>query len=292
MARAGLPAEGRPNNRQGMFKRVLLTAGVLGVLAGSARAGDTGTPAAGARPNGSAFIGIIIDDVGEDLKEGRRAIDLPGPVAYSFLPYRDYVRPLARMAHRRHKEIMLHLPMEAVDERPLGRGGLTLDMTHGEVVRTIRGDLAAVPYVEGINNHMGSLLTRHPGMMMWLMREINRQGNLFFIDSRTTVMTVAQQVADENGVPNLRRDVFLDDDLSSDAIAYQFRRLVALARRQGWALAIGHPHPATLAFLQKRLSRLAGDGVKLVPVSYLVRHYSDWQVHPGGGSQMVRAEQR
>ncbi len=276
-----------------MYKRILLIAGVLGILSRPALGADTDTPAAGPRPVAApALIGIIIDDVGEDLKEGRRAISLPGPVAYSFLPYRDFVHPLARMAHRRHKEIMLHLPMEAVDGRPLGKGGLTLDMTRAEVEHTVRADLAAVPYVEGINNHMGSLLTRHPGMMMWLMHEINRHGDLFFIDSRTTVMTVAQQVADENGVPNLRRDVFLDDDLSAGAIAYQFKRLLVLARRQGWALAIGHPHPATLAFLEQALPRLAREGVKLVPVSYLIHQYSDWQVHPRAAGRMARSEGR
>jgi len=129
-------------------------------------------------------------------------------------------------------------------------------------------------------------------MMLWVMRDLDRHGNLFFIDSRTTVMTVAQQVADENGVPNLRRDVFLDDDLSAAAIAYQFDRLEALARRQGWALAIGHPHPATLSYLEKRLPRLRAEGVRLVPVSYLIQRYSDWPVHPATGGRMVRTEQR
>ena len=222
------------------------------------------------------MIAIIIDDVGEDLQDGRRAIALPGPVAYSFLPYMDHTARLARLAHRRHKEVLLHLPMQAIDGRNIGRGGLDIDMTEGELRRTVAADLAAVPYVEGVNNHMGSLATQHPGLMKWLMQDLSRRGGLFFVDSRTTDMTVAQQVAAENGVPNLRRDVFLDDDLNTPAIDAQFRLLLRMARRQGWAVAIGHPHPATLSYLASRLPGLADDGVRLVPVRYLVQRYGGW----------------
>ncbi len=148
------------------------------------------------------------------MDAGTRAIELPGPVACSFLPYSAHTHRLALLAHSRHKEVMLHLPMQTVETRPLDRGGLRLDMTHHEFVQALQQDLAEVPDAVGINNHMGSLLTRHPGHMLWLMQEINRRGNLFFVDSRTTRATVALQVAMENDVPSLKRDVFLDNDAS------------------------------------------------------------------------------
>lgn len=228
---------------------------------------------AGGSAAGEPLVAIVIDDVGEDLRDGRRAIALPGPVALSFLPYMDHTRGLALLAHRRGKDVMLHLPMQAMDGRNIGRGGLTIDMTQGDLIRTVGRDLAAVPYAVGINNHMGSLATRHPGLMHWLMSDIRDVGGLFFIDSRTTDMTVAQQMAVEAGVANLRRDVFLDDDLTAAAIDRQFDRLLALARRHGWALAIGHPHPVTLTYLERRLPQLSDEGVRLVPVPYLVRAY-------------------
>ena len=236
-----------------MNKRILFIAGLIGALHRPALAADGDAADTTAVSHHRPVIAIIIDDVGENLQYGRQAIDLPGPVAYSFLPYMAYVQPLAVMAHTRHKEVMLHLPMQAIDGRDIGPGGLTVDMTQHELIQTVTDDLNAVPYVEGVNNHMGSLLTQSPGTMLWLMREISKRGDLFFIDSRTTDMTVAQQVANENQVPTLSRDVFLDDDMSTPAIAHQFRRLLAVARRQGWALAIGHPHPVTLAYLEKRL---------------------------------------
>src|SRR3990170_1360654 len=75
-----------------------------------------------------ATISIIIDDMGNALHDGRRAIALPGQITYSFLPHTPYSRELAQLARRNHKEIMLHVPMQSIDgEHPLGHGALTLD---------------------------------------------------------------------------------------------------------------------------------------------------------------------
>lgn len=216
-------------------------------------------------------IALIIDDIGDNLRLGLRAVRLPGNVTCAFLPHTTYARQLAVSAHKRDKEVMLHLPMESEEGNALGPGALTLDMTHAEFSRTIESDLKAIPYVTGINNHMGSLITQHPGDMLWLMQEINHHGNLFFVDSRTTEFTVAQQVAQETGVPNLRRDVFLDNDQRPAAIAAQFSRLIALARHRGSAVAIGHPHPTTLRFLEKQLPRLRDEGIELVSISELIK---------------------
>ncbi len=216
-----------------------------------------------------AYIAIIIDDLGDNLAAGRRAVALPGPIAYAFLPHTPHVRSLAREAHSRHKEVMLHLPMQAATHQTLGPGGITLNMTQQEFIHTLEEDLASVPHVVGVNNHMGSLITRHPGHMLWLMQELNRRGNLFFVDSRTTHTTVAQKVAQEAGVPNLRRDIFLDHDATPAAIARQFQRLIAVARKQGSAVGIGHPYPETLATLEALLPTLEAQNIYLVPVREL-----------------------
>lgn len=234
--------------------------------------------AAGPRPQ----IAIIIDDLGASFDSGRRAIELPGPVACAFLPYAPHTASLAHLAHTRHKEVMLHLPMQAVEGATLEPGGLTLDMTQQQVVRTILEDLNRVPHVSGLNNHMGSLLTRHPGHMSWLMEVLRGRQDLFFVDSRTTRQTVAQRLADEKGIPAVSRDVFLDYHTGQESIEAQFLRLLKLARKNGYALAIGHPHPTTLEVLTRELGRLDDHGVKLVPVSRLVQHHqerkSQWQV--------------
>ncbi len=228
-------------------------------------ASEADTPASTPLP----VISIIIDDMGRSWDPGMEVVKLPGPVACAFLPHAPHTKELAKRAHAVNKEVILHLPMASMDLRPLDEGGITLDMTYEEFVRTFQDDLAAVPHVSGINNHMGSLITRHPGHMMWLMHEIRRHDRLFFVDSRTTVDTVARQVALENGVPTVDRDVFLDPDPSIEAVRYQFRRLLKLARKNGSATAIGHPYASTLKVLREELVKLKG--VRLAPVSEVIR---------------------
>ena len=232
-------------------------------------------PPPAATPGDIPEIAIIIDDLGGRLDAGRHVIQLPGPVACAFLPYGAYTQQLAEQAHRRDKEVMLHLPMQTVEGHKLDAGGLTLDMTERQLVDTLQTSLARVPHASGINNHMGSLLTRHPGHMLWLLRAMRQDERLFFVDSRTTKHTVARQIAYENGVPSVSRDVFLDDDATPQAVQREFQRLLGLARRNGSALGIGHPHAATLDLLREELQQLSKSGVKLVPVARLVQHQQE-----------------
>jgi len=124
-------------------------------------------------------------------------------------------------------------------------------------------------------------LTRHPGTMAWLMDAIAQRGDLFFVDSRTTSATVAEQLAVEYGIPNTSRNVFLDNEPNPAAVRAQFRKLLAMARRNGTALGIGHPYPGTLEVLADELRRLEQQGVQLIPVSQLIelqkQGRSSWQ---------------
>lgn len=219
-----------------------------------------------------AFISIIVDDLGHQMKAGLRAIGLPGPVTYAILPHTVYAQRIAELAHRLDKEILLHLPMEANGSRNLGLGGLTREMTRHELVATFYSDLGDIPHAIGINNHMGSLLTRHSEPMQWLMEAIRAYGNLFFVDSRTTPYSVAERVASDFQVPVIRRDVFLDHERDAESILNQFRFLVAQAKVKGIAVGIAHPYPETLAVLETVLHRLELYGVKLAPISTLVQN--------------------
>lgn len=214
-------------------------------------------------------ISIIIDDLGDKRQAGLRALELPGAVTYAFLPHRPYTKQFAERAHLFGKDVMLHLPMESMESKRLGTGGLTLAMSRKEFLYTVRESLASVPHAIGINNHMGSLLTQHVDQMQWLMTEIDSHNGLFFIDSRTTHHTVAEKVARNNNVAVHRRDVFLDHDPSPAAIAFQFERLIKKAKKRGFAIGIGHPYDSTLTLLEVMLPKLADIGVTLVPVSEL-----------------------
>lgn len=198
-------------------------------------------------------------------------MQLPGPVALAFLPHTTHAKNLAKQAHAAGKEVMLHLPMETETGTALGPGGLTSHMTEQQYRQTARDDLAAIPHISGLNNHMGSLLTRHPGAMDWLMEVVKEHGGLFFVDSRTTSSTVAMQVAVEKEIPTAMRDVFLDNVQDKSAIRKEFKRLLKLAKEHGSAIGIGHPYPATMAVLRQELTKLESTGVKLIPVSQIVK---------------------
>ncbi len=215
-------------------------------------------------------ISIIIDDIGDHLVSGERAIRLPGPITCAILPHTPFSKPLARTAYNSGKEIMIHMPMESMDKRKLGPGGLVLGMTRSKFNDTLRAAIGAVPHAIGLNNHMGSQLTRHSSHMGWLMAELKKQNLDYFVDSRTTHHTVALRVALENDIPTRKRDVFLDDDPSPEAIEAQFRRLIRVAKKYGSAIAIGHPYDSTLTILEHHLPILHEYGLKLVPVSQLI----------------------
>lgn len=216
-------------------------------------------------------IAIIIDDLGYQLEAGVRAINLPGPVSYAILPTTPNSDALARVAHDKGRDVLLHLPFESIGQENSDEpSAITLDMSRETFHQTFVLALASVPFAIGVSNHRGSLLTRHPGHMAWLMEEIAAQDGMFFVDSFTTAESVGLQMASESGIAATRRHVFLDNDRSPEAIGREFERLLTLARRHGKAVAIGHPYPETLEFLEGTLKDLDSRNIKLIPVSQAV----------------------
>lgn len=218
------------------------------------------------------FASIIIDDIGYNLKNGQDIINLPFALTIAILPGTAQAKKLAQLANKKQKEVMLHLPMQSVAHHKHSPGTLVLHMTKSAFTKQLQLNLNSVPYVKGVNNHMGSLLTRHPGHMSWLMDELSLRGNLYFIDSKTSSKTVAKKVATEHNIPNLMRDVFLDPDSEEDTLRQQFDRFIKIINQQGYALAIAHPYPQTIKFLQQHLTELKQHGITLLPVSELITH--------------------
>jgi len=234
-----------------------------------------------APPQTNTLISIIIDDLGYRYRTSLQAVHSPYALSCSFLPHSPHSAALAKQAWLLNKDVMVHLPMEAVSGKAIGPGGLYQAMTRRQFEQTVMESIRAIPHAIGINNHMGSLLTRNHTAMDWLMQQIARRNKLFFVDSRTTQNSQATLHANLNGVMNTGRDIFLDHVVEAEAIRQQFKRLIWQAQRRGSALAIGHPHPQTLTVLEQELPQLLQKGVKLVPVSQLIRHRSErrlaWQ---------------
>jgi hypothetical protein len=220
--------------------------------------------------------------MGYQLKQGQRAVDLPGPLAYSFLPFSPHVKSLTERAHDKNKEIMLHLPMESEGGNKLGPGGITECMDEKKFHEVLKENIASIPYISGFNNHMGSLLTQSPVWMKRVMQQVALHNTLFFVDSRTTSHSVAFDEAYSAGLRSIKRDIFIDHDASTELIRFQLARLIKKAERNGTALAIAHPRKKTLDELEKWLPELKSKGIVLVPVTKLIslqqqRRLALWQ---------------
>ena len=219
-----------------------------------------------------ADIAIIIDDIGYDYRNSRAAVELDHPFAYAVLPFSPHARDLARLANDLDKNVIVHLPMEAdADNHALGPGALMMDMSQPEISAALSESLAAVPYAVGLNNHMGSRLTRQSDAMGWLMQAIVARGDLFFVDSRTTSGSVALQAALQADIAATARDVFIDNEQSPEAITHQLAALVKRAKQVGHALGIAHPHAVTIDVLRNWHPIEAG--VRVIKLADYIANY-------------------
>lgn len=216
-------------------------------------------------------VAIIIDDIGYDARLAEKFIDLNAAVTLSILPFSPHHQQIIRMARAKGLDILLHLPMEPKEFPSVnpGPGALLSSMSPDALIRQLNDDIDAVPYIKGINNHMGSRLTASSEQMNQIFSTI-RKRNLFFVDSRTTPDTQVKSSARLFQVPYAERDVFLDNVQDPAAIRKQLRLLLQKAAAHGQAIAIGHPHPVTLQILRDELPELQKK-VTIVPVSSIVQ---------------------
>ena len=218
-----------------------------------------------------APLAIILDDLGSDRAAADRIFALPYPLTLSVLPNHAHSAEIAEEAHRRGYEVMLHLPMRASGGEKPEAEELEPGMPAGELASVVEKMANAVPYAVGVNNHQGSQATSDAALMNELMPVLQQRG-LFYIDSRTTATTVAYDAARKDGVRTAFRNVpFLDDVAETGAVRKQLELAMRGAREKGGAIAIGHPHPATLEALREVLPRAASEGVRLVFASEMVR---------------------
>jgi len=220
-----------------------------------------------------ARIALVIDDGGLDMRDSRRAVALPAAVTLSYIPYATRLREQTREAHGVGHELMLHMPMEPMGSADPGPGALTLDLSPDEIRRRLDTAMASFTGYDGMNNHMGSKFTADRAAMNLVMEEMQPR-HIFFLDSRTSAQSVGAEVAAQHGVPTLSRDVFLDDDMSPRAVRAQLEQTERVARRKGFAIAIGHPHPATLQALEEWIPDAEQRGFVFVPIKDLVNQAS------------------
>ncbi|MAV75824.1 MAG: hypothetical protein CL691_04320 [Cellvibrionales bacterium] len=236
----------------------------------------------------SSSLVIIIDDLGNNLSLGQRAINLPGALTYGILPSTPQAENLAAAVLKsgNDKEVIIHMPMESVysqvdktnaisaNKKKFSAPNKTQTLASHQkqkiFVKNLHTALQQFPSARGLNNHQGSHLTALIDQMNWLMGEL-KETDLYFIDSKTTGNSVARKAAATHGIPYLVRDVFLDHDPSPEAIDRQYRRALKIAYKKGYAVIIAHPNRSTLDYLEQQIPLLAEKNVVIVSGSEAIR---------------------
>jgi polysaccharide deacetylase 2 family uncharacterized protein YibQ len=208
--------------------------------------------------------------MGMDEARSRAVLGLPGPLTLSFFPSANNLAAWVNRARTAGHEVLAHVPMEPLDatHNP-GPGALLAAMSADDVRAHLAADLDGWSGYVGVNNHMGSRFCQDRRLMDAVMAELKARG-LLWLDSKTTAVTEGIAAAEAAGVPCVARDVFLDHVDSFDAVMEQLDRLETIGRKQGSAVAIGHPRDSTIRALDAWLSALEKKRLTLVPVTALV----------------------
>ncbi|MCL6443064.1 MAG: divergent polysaccharide deacetylase family protein [Alicyclobacillus sp.] len=220
-------------------------------------------------------IAIIIDDLGNSMKGSKELFTLKEPMTVAIMPFLPSSRTDAIQAHKAGFEVLLHIPMEPIRGRRswLGPGAITTSMSDAEILAKVRQEIESIPFVAGVNNHMGSKATADARVVRDVV-EVVKQKHLFIVDSATSQRSKMLTIARQMGVPCIRRDVFLDDENRIDYVMRKVRELVQDAHRSGRAVGIGHVGRqglTTYRAIRGMLHYIHRDGVQIVPVSALVK---------------------
>ena len=216
-------------------------------------------------------IGIVIDDFGyrnDKISDG--FLNLNASLTYAVIPGHEHSRSFSEKAKNAGYEIILHMPMENTG-KTYGEEEfvLTTDMDKETINRRINNALAQLPEADGMNNHQGSKASADQHVMSTIAKILKEKGK-FFVDSRTTVETIAESTMEIYGVPTARRNIFLDNDDDEEKITKQLMKLVRKSERDGFSIGIGHVKPKTLNVLQKQIPILQKKGYKFEFVSKML----------------------
>ena len=205
---------------------------------------------------------IIIDDI-SNAKQLKRIKSLHIPVTPSIFPP-SLLSMRSHTLARGLKHYMIHLPMESGNRR-FNRQYKTLKTSFSEAqmaarIKEIRRLFPSACY---INNHTGSVFTDNYKAMHTLYGIMRKEG-FIFIDSRTIGSTKVGKIAHEYGDAYVARDIFIDNTQAVPYIRNQLKKAVRIAKKKGYAIAIGHPHRMTMQALSS-----AGDIFKDVDLVYI-----------------------
>jgi len=224
--------------------------------------------------DGKPQVTIVIDDLGVVKNTTLGIIAMEGPLTLSFLPYGRNLREITQSAAKKGHELMIHLPMEPRGDKDPGPHAMRVDATDGQTMKDLYFNLSQFEGYVGLNNHMGSAFTEDRAGLGLVLDEVKKRG-LLVLDSRTSRKSLLAELASDKNIPNMTRDVFLDNVQDVDYILGQLLKLEKMAKKRGHAIAIGHPYRETIAALTLWLPTLKEKGIALVPLSHIMKRKYD-----------------
>ncbi len=230
-------------------------------------------PVAVMAPGAHFKIAIVLDDFGYNYKNVEAVIGLNRPVTFSILPNLPYSKVIAQRAHEKKYESILHLPLEAHKEERVPSveiNTIMVSMKKEEVLELLNKAIESTPFILGVSNHQGSRGTEDTILMKIIFRELKKRG-LFFLDSMSSGKSICKQAAADEALRFARRDVFLDNKEDYLYIKSQVLLLIKKAKKNGYAIGIGHDREKTVAALVKLLPEMEKEGAELVPLSELIK---------------------
>jgi polysaccharide deacetylase 2 family uncharacterized protein YibQ len=221
---------------------------------------------------GANKVALIVDDMGYNLEAINELCSLGRPLTIAIIPYSPLASEIAAISKQHDLEVILHLPLEAINnsEGNHSKGMITAGMSEDEIISIVEKNLDQVPYIRGVNNHMGSKVTANIQLMNIILGCL-KDRNLFFIDSRTTASSVAYNIAQSLNIPSAYRHIFLDGELDESYIKGQLIELFQRAQKNGFALGICHPTKETLKVLKESFHLVDEYGLEPVLASQVVQ---------------------
>ena len=213
-------------------------------------------------------VAIILDDGGYRNPEEDPALELLNKLNISILPDTRYNKELAKKAQEKGFEIMLHMPMQT--KQGVKKGSfpceLLVNMSEKEIEEKTENALEQIPDAKGVNNHTGGVFTLKEVPLKSFMKVL-KEKKMFFVDSVVVGGSKAYQVAKDEGVPTLQRDIFLDHEYTTSKIKESLEILKKIAKKKGKAIGIGHFRDLTIKVLKEELPKFEEQGFELVHVS-------------------------
>ncbi|MCP4652207.1 MAG: divergent polysaccharide deacetylase family protein [Candidatus Omnitrophica bacterium] len=203
-------------------------------------------------------MAIIFDDLGESLSEVKEVYSLDIPVTISVIPGLKFSKNIAHIGDRCGFSVMVHMPMEPKNEKQYRTNKykfIRAAMKRREIKSLLRYYLNSIKIAIGVNNHMGSAATEDFALMSTVMEAI-KEKKLIFIDSRTSLESVAYDAAIKTGLVAGFAEGFIDAIDDTAFIEKRIDQLAERARHKGKIIVIGHPKSKTFKALKKKLPAL------------------------------------